>query len=319
MGTVILAEEFGHRAARHLGEPVRAAGLDILQVNMGYLCNMSCKHCHVQAGPGRAEVMSPDTVDAVLAVLRDNPMPVLDITGGAPEMNPSFGRLAAGARAMGRHVTVRSNLTILTERGYEDMPEFFAEQGLEVVASLPNYIKAGVDRVRSAGTFDRSVEALRRLNALGYGREGSGLVLNLVYNPPGAFLPPAQAGLQDDYRRSLGEQFGIEFNSLYTFTNMPIGRFRDFLVRSGNLDKYMERLACAFNPATLKGLMCRCLISVRWDGGLYDCDFNQVLGLALEAGQPGGHIGEFDYEGLCNRRIAVAEHCYACTAGAGST
>ncbi|MEJ2255253.1 MAG: arsenosugar biosynthesis radical SAM protein ArsS [Nitrospirota bacterium] len=296
---------------------LRAAGLDILQVNLGYRCNMACKHCHVEASPQRAELMGPGTAAEVLGVLDACGIPTVDLTGGAPELNPSFRDLVEAARRRGRHVIVRSNLSIFYEGGMEDLPELYARLGVEVVASLPYYLEEGVDRVRGSGVFQKSIDALRRLNALGYG-QGGGLVLNLVYNPQGAFLPPAQCRLEEDYRRALREGFGIVFDRLYTFTNMPIGRFRQFLERTGQLTAYMEKLAQAFNPATLEGLMCRRLVSVGPDGALYDCDFNQVLGLGLPEGLP-RHVREFDPAGLSSRPIAVGEHCLACTAGQGST
>jgi len=218
---------------------------------------------------------------------------------------------------MGRRVMARTNLTIFFEPGMGDLPEFYAQNGVELVASLPYYMESGVDRVRGDGAFAKSIEALRRLNSLGYGTE-DGMSLNLVYNPPGAFLPPAQATLEADYKRELGEKFGVGFTGLFTFSNMPIGRFKDFLKRSDNLDSYMDKLECAFNPDTLDGLMCRHLMSVGWDGRLYDCDFNLVLGLSVDENCP-GHIADFDPEKLLNRRIRVGDHCFGCTAGQGST
>jgi radical SAM/Cys-rich protein len=298
-------------------EPLRATRIDVLQVNLGYRCNMSCKHCHVEAGPARTETMGEETVDEVLSALGQSDIPALDLTGGAPELNPNFKKLVRKARALGRRVIVRTNLTIFSEDGMGDLPEFYAESGVDVVASLPYYIESGVDRVRGTGAFKKSIEAIRRLNALGYGVEG-GRTLNLVYNPPGAYLPPGQEALEAEYKRELKKNFGVFFTSLFTFTNMPIGRFRDFLKLTGNFDKYMEKLAGAFNPATLDGLMCRHLLSVGWDGALYDCDFNLVLGLPVDESCP-GHIRDFDYSRLSRRKISVGEHCYGCTAGQGST
>jgi radical SAM/Cys-rich protein len=299
-------------------EPLGALGLEILQVNMGSRCNMACKHCHVQAGPERTEMMGGETVDAVIGALRGSDVAALDITGGAPELNPHFRRLVREGAGLGRRVMARSNLTIFFEPGMEDLPGFYAEHNVEVIASLPYYSEAGVDRVRGSGAFSKSIAALQELNGLGYGRDCTGRVLDLVYNPQGAFLPPGQSGLEEQYRRQLLESFGISFNRLFTFTNVPIGRFRDFLLRSGNYEKYLQKLSGAFNPCTLDGLMCRRLVSVAWDGALYDCDFNQALGLRLREGAP-GHITEFDCHALSGRSIALGDHCFACTAGQGST
>ena len=287
----------------------------MLQVNLGYRCNMSCKHCHIDAGPGRTESMEEDTAGAVLSVLENTDIKVLDLTGGAPELNPHFRYLVAGAHGMGRHVIVRTNLTIFFEPDMEGLPEFFRDNDVEVIASLPYYIEETVDRVRGKGAFEKSIRALRRLNELGY---GSSMKLSLVYNPPGAYLPAAQAELEEEYKRELKKRFDLTFSGLYTFTNMPLGRFREFLVRSGQLEKYMERLVASFNPATLEGVMCRKILSVGWDGKLYDCDFNQAIGLRVNSGCP-QHISGFDYGMLSKRQIEVEEHCFGCTAGRGST
>jgi radical SAM/Cys-rich protein len=299
-------------------EPLRASGVAILQANIGYRCNMACKHCHIQAGPARTEMMDRENIDAVLRALGGNPINTLDITGGAPELNPHFRLLVKEARGLGCNVMVRSNLTIFFEEGMEDLPEFYREHAVEVIASLPYYSETNVDRVRGEGTFRKSVEALRRLNSLGYGSETTELKLNLVYNPQGAFLSPGQASLEQEYKGRLARDFGVSFNSLYAFANMPIGRFRDFLLRTGNLWKYMDKLTCAFNPATLDGLMCRQLINVGWDGTLYDCDFNLALGLPVHEDCP-RHIRDFRYSPLSERLIVTGEHCYGCTAGQGST
>lgn len=298
-------------------EPLSAAGIDILQVNLGYRCNMACKHCHIGAGPARNEMMEGDTVDLVLAALRDHEIGTVDITGGAPELNPGSGRLVTESTKMGRRVIMRTNLTIFFEEGMEGLPDFYRDNAVEIIASFPYYTEGEVDRVRGGGTFRKSILALQKLNALGYGDGLSGGKLNLVYNPPGAFLAPSQRTLEEDFRRELKNRYGICFDNLYTFANAPIGRFREFLERSGNLQKYLEQLACAFNPQTLEGLMCRHLISVDWNGMLYDCDFNQVLG--LHAGGVPHNINDFDYEELSKRQIFVGDHCYACTAGQGST
>lgn len=298
--------------------PFRADGVEILQVNLGYRCNMSCKHCHVNAGPSRTEIMSEEDIERIIRIVRGYPIKILDLTGGAPELNPHFRYLLRETVKAGVKVLVRTNLTIFFEEGMADLPRFFHDQGVDVVASLPNYTEDSVDRVRGNGTFAKSIQALRMLNDLGFGKEGTGLKLNLVFNPQGAFFPPDQGTLQDQYRKELGERFGIIFNNLYTFTNMPIGRFRDFLTRTNNLEKYMDRLVCSFNPATLEGVMCRKLISVRWDGMMFDCDFNQMIGLGLQGGIPGS-IRDFDHDELSSREIALGDHCYGCTAGQGST
>lgn len=312
--------KFSERVVDAQNGPLRAAGVKILQVNLGYRCDLTCKHCHIGAGPARTEAMDDRTAGAVLLALSSEGIETLDLTGGAPELNSSFRRLVTGGRAMGRRVIVRTNLTVLFEPGMDGLPAFFAANGVEVIASLPYYIEDTVDRVRGTGAFKKSREALKTLNELGYGQNegGGGMSLSLVYNPQGAFLPPEQAALEDEYRRELHKRFGIVFDHLYTFTNMPIGRFRDFLSRTNGLDKYMDRLEGAFNPETLQGVMCRHLLSVGWDGALYDCDFNQIIGIPVSEGNP-RHINDFDYRALSKRATAVDEHCYACTAGQGST
>lgn len=302
-------------ALRH--GPLSAAAVEILQINLGYRCNMACKHCHIDAGPGRSEMMSRETIEMVLEALRDHRIGTVDITGGAPELNPYFSRLVSESSRMGRHVIMRTNLTIFFEEGMEYLPAFYRDHSVELIASFPYYTEREVDKVRGRGTFGKSILALQRLNAMGYGDGLSGRRLNLVYNPPGAFLSPPQKTLEEDFKTELKRGYGIYFDGLYTFTNAAIGRFRDFLVRSGNLERYMEKLACAFNPQTLDGLMCRRLISVDWNGTMYDCDFNQVLGIHLQ--EVPDHISDFDYDALSRRTISVADHCYACTAGQGST
>ncbi len=298
-------------------EPLRASDVSTLQVNIGYRCNLACKHCHIEAGPSRKETMDRETMDAVLAALAVDGISTLDITGGAPELHSHFRHFVGQARAAGKRVIARTNLAVFFEDGMEDLPEFYRDQGVELVASLPYYREDTVNRVRGDGTFNKCIAALRKLNSLGYGSSG-GRVLNLVYNPPGAFLAPDQAVLEREYRKELDSQFGIFFTQLFTFANMPIGRFREFLVRTRNLDKYVDKLACAFNPATLDTIMCRHLVSVGWDGKLYDCDFNQVLGLTLSSGAP-AHIRDFDLSALVQRAITVDDHCFGCTAGQGST
>lgn len=298
--------------------PLTARGINVLQVNMGYRCNMACAHCHVSAGPGRSELMDGKTVESILRALRENPIATLDITGGAPELNPHFRALIAEARTEGKRVIVRTNLTIFFEKGMDDLPEFYREQGVELVASLPCYLEENVNRARGDGAYHQSIDALRMLNCLGYGDETNALPLSLVYNPGGPFLAPPQGALEADYKRELKNRFDISFTRLYAFTNMPVGRFRDSLARSGMLEQYLGMLASAFNPATLGNIMCRTLVSVGWDGTLYDCDFNQMLGLTLASGAP-RHIRDFDFDALSQRKILMDDHCFGCTAGQGST
>jgi len=308
---------FAARVARVHGE-LRASDVDTLQVNVGKRCNQACRHCHVDASPSRTEVMPDDVVDACLDTLaRDDALRTLDITGGAPEIHPRFRDLVVRARELGRHVLVRHNLTVQGEETQDDLPRFFADHGCEVVCSLPHYTAEATDRQRGRGVYEASLEGLKALNAVGYGRGGS-LVVDLVANPVGAFLPPAQQDLERDTREYLERQHGIAFDHLFTITNMPIARFAQWLDRAGLHDEYMERLEQAFNPATLPALMCRTLISVSWDGRIYDCDFNQMLELAVGNGsQPTIH--DLDTRALANRIIQTADHCFGCTAGAGSS
>jgi radical SAM/Cys-rich protein len=311
--------EFGFQArlVAH-GMELRADGIQTLQVNVGKLCNQACKHCHVDAGPSRTEIMTRETAEQVTQAVKKFRIATVDITGGAPELNPSFRYLIAEARGVGAHVMVRHNLTVMFEPGQHDLPEFFRDHRVEVVSSLPYFQEQQTDAQRGRGVFEKSIEALRRLNAVGYGVDNSGLVLNLVYNPVGAYLPPAQGSLEADFKRELGTRHGVYFNSLYAITNMPINRFLDFLRRSGNEERYMKRLVDAFNPLAVAGLMCRSLVSVDWRGRLYDCDFNQMVDLGIASGLP-QTIAEFDPEKLANRRIRTASHCFGCTAGAGSS
>jgi len=296
---------------------LRSLSVETLQVNVGKLCNQACKHCHVDASPTRTEIMPREVVDACLKVVREFDIPTLDITGGAPELIPDFRYFVTEARASGRHVIVRHNLTVMHETGQEDLPEFFAENRVEIVSSLPYFNAAKTDSQRGTGVFDKSIDALKRLNDVGFGVE-NGLTLNLVYNPVGAFLPPDQASIEADFKRELIARYGISFNNLFTITNMPIARFLDWLRRSGNETHYMAKLVNAFNPATIEGLMCRNLISVDWTGRLSDCDFNQMLGIPLANALP-QTIYDFDLEKLAARRIVTADHCFGCTAGAGSS
>ncbi len=292
--------------------------LRIMQINVGKLCNQTCRHCHVDAGPDRREIMSWETMTSCLAALERSEIEIVDITGGAPEMNPHFRELVEHVRALGRHVIDRCNLTILTLPAYADMVAFLARHEVEIVASLPYYLGERTDAQRGTGVFDRSIDALRMLNAAGYGQPDSRLQLSLVYNPTGAFLPPAQEAVEADYRRELARRFGIIFNRLYCITNLPINRFLEYLIESGNYDDYMQRLHDAFNPAAAHGVMCRDTISIGWDGALYDCDFNQMLDLRCNHGGP-QHIRDFNAEALDGAAIALGQHCYGCTAGAGSS
>jgi radical SAM/Cys-rich protein len=298
--------------------PLRSIGVETLQVNVGKLCNQTCRHCHVDAGPTRKEVMTRSTAELVVDVLRRYDIPKVDITGGAPELNPHFEYLVREARALGRHVMDRSNLTVFFVEGKGHLPEFLRDHQVEITASMPCYLETNVEAQRGKGVYGKSVEALQWLNRLGYGQPGTGLVLNLVYNPVGPSLPPPQQALEEDYRRELGTRFGTVFNHLYTLTNMPIRRFLTDLVRHGNYDRYMEKLVQTFNPATVEGLMCRTLLSVGWDGALYDCDFNQMLEMPINHGLP-QHIRNFDAFLLAQREIRTGTHCFGCTAGSGSS
>ncbi len=313
-----LEGSFDARLAEGGLHPLTATGIDVLQVNLGRVCNQTCAHCHVDAGPDRTEDMDLETARACMRALATTDIPTVDITGGAPEMSRSFRYIVEEATRLGRHVLDRCNLTILLAPRYEDLPEFLAEHRVEVVSSLPHYRKFNTDRQRGDGVFDRSLEALKRLNALGYGRAGSGLRLTLVTNPVGAYLPSGQASLEAEWKREMKRLHGIEFDALYAITNMPISRYLEWLVESGNLDEYMNLLVRSFNPATAAGVMCRNTLSVGWDGTLYDCDFNQMLALEVGHGAP-RHIADFDFEALARRRIVTGRHCFGCTAGAGSS
>ena len=294
--------------------------VDTLQVNLGYKCNQSCVHCHVNAGPTRTEMMDRATIDQVLSYLWAHKIGTLDLTGGAPELNVDFCYLVVEARALGVKVIDRCNLTILSEPGQEDLARFLAENQVEVIASLPCYTEELVDRQRGRGVYERSIAGIRALNALGYAVPGSGLVLNLVYNPQGPNLPPAQEALEADYKRILGETFGIRFNQLFTLANMPIQRFGSMLISKGKFNQYMELLRSAHREQNLEDVMCRSLVSVDYKGYLYDCDFNQMLGLPLKvAGRPRIHLRDVVASALDGNGIVVREHCYGCTAGQGSS
>lgn len=297
--------------------PVQRATLETLQVNLGYLCNLSCAHCHVNAGPQRTEQMDRDTVDQVLAVLDAANLQTLDLTGGAPELNPHFRYLVVEARKLGVRVIDRCNLTVLLEPGQEDLADFLAQQGVEISASLPCYLRDNVELQRGKGVYDSSIDALRKLNALGYGGE---LVLDLVYNPVGAELPPPQQGLEQDYRRELQARFGIRFNQLLTITNMPISRFGSVLLAQGQYTDYMHLLRDNFSWANMETLMCRNLLSIDWQGYVYDCDFNQMLDLPVLSSDRHRHISELlEDVTLLGSPIVTGEHCYGCTAGQGSS
>jgi len=299
---------------------LKRSALDVLQVNLGYLCNQQCLHCHVNAGPRRTEIMTRDTVDDVLKVLQQCGAQTLDLTGGAPEMNPEFRYLVTEARKLGVKVIDRCNLTVLSEPGYEGLAEFLAEQGVEIVASLPCYLEENVDGQRGDGVYQKSIDALQHLNALGYGLSNTGLQLNLVYNPTGPFLPPSQTELKKDYQTFLGEKFNIQFNEIFTITNMPIARFGSTLMSKGQFSDYMNLLKDAYSADNLKSVMCRNQVSVDWQGYLYDCDFNQMLKLNTvdEQGEK-FTITDLIDKPLDDISIIVADHCYGCTAGQGSS
>jgi radical SAM/Cys-rich protein len=312
---------------RERGIELPPVSVDTLQVNVTKTCNQVCRHCHVDASPSRTEKMSPEGMAKCLEILGRHPqITKLDITGGAPELHPGFDAFVERAVALGKHVMVRHNLTVQldghpqTGESKAYLPEFFARNRVEVISSLPYYQEFFTDAQRGSGVFGKSVEAMRRLNAQGFGVEGSGLQLNLVYNPVGPYLPAAQAGLEADYKRELREKFGLTFNRLYTITNMPINRFRLHLEKSGQLEAYMEKLLAAFNPAAAEGVMCRSLVSVGHDGRVYDCDFNQMLDLdAVDARGRGLSIHDFDFDRVLTRPIQFDDHCLGCTAGAGSS
>ena len=300
--------------------PIRRNSLDVLQVNLGYRCNQTCQHCHVNAGPSRTEAMTTETAELVLAVLKARRAGTLDLTGGAPELNPNFRDLVRAATGMGCRVIDRCNLTVLLEPGQEDTADFLASHRVEITASLPCYLQENVDRQRGNGVFEKSIAALRRLNALGYGQAGTGLVLNLVFNPSGPTLPPDQQPLEVAYRRELSERFGIVFSHLFVLANMPIHRFGSTLISKGQFGDYMKLLKSHFSAANLDAVMCRSLISVDWQGYLYDCDFNQMLQMPMRINEiPRPHLHNLltaDTDGL---QITIADHCYGCTAGQGSS
>lgn len=299
--------------------PLKPTGIEIFQINVGKQCNQTCKHCHVDAGPDRKEKMSLEVMEACIKVLRENDIPIVDITGGAPEMHDDFRWFVEQCSLFGKKIIVRCNLTIiLANKKFNDLPQFFKEHHVEVISSLPFYNADRTDRQRGEGVFEKSIVALKMLNNVGYGLEGSPLKLNLVYNPSGAFLPGSQSELEAQFKKILLAEHDIHFHNLYTITNMPISRFLDYLLTSGNYETYMSKLVQAFNISAAKSVMCRNTISIGWDGSIYDCDFNQMLDLKVEQ-RVSQHIMDFDLKSLNEREIVINEHCYGCTAGAGSS
>jgi radical SAM/Cys-rich protein len=311
---------FADTLAAHGWEALTPAQLEIFQINVGKLCNMTCRHCHVDAGPDRKEIMDRDTIEACLRALDQTAAHTVDLTGGAPELNPHFRYLVEQCVARGKHVIDRCNLTVLLLPTMADLPAWFAERGVEVVCSLPHYRQRNTDAQRGDGVFERSITALKRLNAVGYGAGDPNRQLTLVSNPVGAFLSGNQAKLEQEWKAGLLKHHGVTFDRLITINNMPIARYLEWLEQSGNLSRYLELLVNAFNPGTIAGLMCRNTLSISWDGRLFDCDFNQMLELELQQpGNPRPHIRDFNLEQLANRRIVTGRHCFGCTAGTGSS
>lgn len=297
---------------------LRPGEIQIFQINVGKMCNQVCGHCHVDAGPDRKEIMARKTMQQCLDVLEHLPVETVDITGGAPEMNPEFRWFVEALRSLGKHVIVRCNLTIIVaNKKFNDLPEFYRKHQVEIACSLPFYNAERTDRQRGEGVFQGSIRALQMLNAIGYGKDDSGLLLNLVYNPSGAFLPASQEQLERDFKTELKKSYGIEFNKLFCITNMPVSRYLEYLINSGNYERYMERLVTAFNPSAVSNVMCRHTLSIGWDGFMYDCDFNQMLDLKVAAKTT--HISQFNTTSLSEREIRVNQHCYGCTAGSGSS
>jgi radical SAM/Cys-rich protein len=312
-------EPFGAKIANLGFKSLRPSGIDIFQLNIGKLCNQTCAHCHVDAGPDKGhEMMTRSHLEKCLDILAKYDIPTVDITGGAPEMHQDFRWFVEECSKLGKKVMVRCNLTIIVANPkYHDLPDFYAKHKVVVVSSLPFYSAGRTDSQRGDGVFEDSIKALQMLNAVGYAKEGSGLTLDLVYNPSGAFLPAAQSVLEPEFKRQLKRKYDIDFNNLFCITNMPISRFLDYLLESNNYESYMQSLLDAFNPATITGVMCRNTISISWDGFIYDCDFNQMLDLKVAS--TARHLDDFDFENLLNRPIVLNQHCYGCTAGAGSS
>lgn len=310
---------FGSRLKEDGILPLKPVSVDVFQVNVGKMCNQVCQHCHVDAGPDRKEIMTRDTMQQCLDALKDPNITTVDLTGGAPEMNPEFRWFVEELSKLGKQIIVRCNLTIiLANPKYNDLPAFFKKHKINVVSSLPSFTARRTDAQRGDGVFEKSIKALQMLNAVGYAKEGTGLKLDLVYNPSGAYLPDDQVVLQMEYERKLKSAYDIVFNDLFAITNLPVSRFLDYLVKSEKYEDYMVELANAYNPTAAAGVMCRSMVSVGWDGYLYDCDFNQMLELKLKDGAP-NHVRDFDYDKVKNREITINQHCYGCTAGAGSS
>ncbi len=319
LGKVDDLDEFAEKLKSSGNFPLRAVGIDILQINVGKQCNMSCKHCHVEAGPNRTEVMSQEILAKCLFIAKNRPeISTIDITGGAPEMNPHLRWFLHEVALLKRRLIVRSNLTILLENEYKDFIDIYARNKVEIVASIPDYKKEKSDRQRGEKSFEKSIAIIKLLNKKGYGKAGTGLILDFVHNPVGAYLAGTQGALEFEYKKRLMKDYGIEFNNLFCLNNCPVGRYLEFLIRTDNLDDYMTELNNAFNPSAAQNVMCRSTLSIGWDGKLYDCDFNQMLELTVNHGTP-AHIDEFDIEKLSNREIVINNHCYSCTAGAGSS
>nr|WP_262922709.1 arsenosugar biosynthesis radical SAM (seleno)protein ArsS [Roseivirga pacifica] len=301
------------------GVELTPTGIDTFQVNVGKMCNQVCKHCHVDAGPDRKEIMTRETMQQILDALEGTDVKTVDLTGGAPEMNPDFRWFVEALSEQGRQIIVRCNLTIiLANPKYHDLPDFFKKHGVNVVSSLPSFTARRTNAQRGNGVFEKSIEALKMLNAVGYGKADSGLKLDLVYNPSGAFLPDDQAILTQEFKHKLKENYDIVFNDLFVITNLPVSRFLDYLLNSKNYESYMDELANAYNPVAAAGVMCRNMVSISWDGYLYDCDFNQMLELKLSGNAP-KHVKDFDWDKVMDREIVINQHCYGCTAGAGSS
>ena len=298
--------------------PLCARGIDILQINLGTLCNLSCRHCHVNAGPQRTEIMSRPILDKCLEILSSYPISTIDITGGSPEMNPHLEWFIGEASRLNRRLIVRSNLTLLLEEPYRHFMDVFSQNKVEIVTSLPDYLEKKSDRQRGKGVFGKIIKVLRELNSHGYGMKGSGLYIDIVHNPVGAYLPGSQAALEHEYHERLLIEQGVHFNQLFCITNLPVGRYLDYLIESGNFEDYLSALCHSFNPAAVKNVMCRKMLSVGWNGSLYDCDFNQMLDLTVNSGAP-TNIMDFDMDKLKNRDIVINNHCYACVAGSGSS
>ena len=312
-------DNFSNYIKRSGIEKLTSRKIEIFQINMGKMCNQTCKHCHVDAGPDRKEIMTRETMQMCLDKLFETDIPTIDLTGGAPELNPDFRWFVTELKKLNRHIMVRCNLTIiLSNPGFNDLPDFFAENNIEVVSSLPYYQKINTDRQRGDGVFEKSIKALQMLNERGYGKQGSGLILNLVYNPSGAFLPGPQHSLENDFKKELMDKYGIVFNNLFTITNMPVSRFLEYLIDSGNYVDYMEKLIASFNAAAVRNVMCTNTISIGWDGYLYDCDFNQMLDMKVKDNLK-DHISNFDLNYLDTREILTGQHCFGCTAGSGSS